>query len=118
MEITCDIAMDLVDVYTSRAASEDTEAAVRDHLKSCKECRRFYDGYKKSLDEEKKKKQTCFKVETSPCAADELIADSMTKVSKRLRRRRILSIVCSCISIAIVLASAVIDLRSILSDSD
>lgn len=85
MEITCDIAMDLVELYTSGVASDDSKEAVKNHLKSCKECRRFYEGYKKSV----KEPERCIKFEASPDAADEILSKSVSKISKRLRRRRI-----------------------------
>lgn len=89
MEITCDIAMDLVDIYTNGAASENTENSVREHLKTCKECRSFYAGYKKSLEDEKTEKY--IKIETTPYIADEILNESLKKLSKRLRTRRIIS---------------------------
>ena len=88
MEITCDIAMDLVDIYTSGAASVDTEKAVEEHLKTCKECRGFYDGYRKNLDEEK---NNYIKFETSPYIADEILTESIKKLTKRIKTRRIIS---------------------------
>lgn len=85
MEITCDIAMDLVELYTSGVASEDSREAVKKHLKGCKECRRFYEGYKKSMAEPDR----YIRLEASPDAADEILSESVNKLSKRLRRRRI-----------------------------
>lgn len=91
MEITCDIAMDLVELYTCGAASEDSCEAVKRHLKTCKECRHFYEGYKKSVKEEKKHPTNYIKVEATPETTDELIAESLKKLSKRLRKRKIFS---------------------------
>lgn len=98
MEITCDIAMDLVDIYTSGAASDDTENAVKEHLKTCKECRSFYDGYKKNLDVDGDKNKY-IKVETSPYIADEILSESIKKLTKRLKTRRIISNTVGIISI-------------------
>ena len=93
MEITCDIAMDLVDIYTSGAASEDTERAVQEHLQSCKECSSFYDGYKKELEEEKNSNSSNqkFTYQASPYLADDILSDSLKTLSRRLRKRRIIS---------------------------
>ena len=92
MEITCDIAKDLVDICTSGAASGNTQTAVREHLKTCKDCRSFYDSYKKSLeggsDDDKIKR---IEYETSPYLADEILSESIKKLSKRLRKRRAVS---------------------------
>ncbi len=45
MNITCEMAMDLVALYKDGLASEDSKEAVRTHLKSCPECRRAYAQY-------------------------------------------------------------------------
>lgn len=111
MEITCDIAMDLVDIYTSGVASGDTKAAVKEHLKTCRDCREFYDGYKKSLKTEHKPSQV--KAEMSPGLSEELLSESMRKLSKRLRTRRIVRNVTS---IAAVIVSIALFVRELTSD--
>ena len=112
MEITCDIAMDLVDIYTSGAASEETENAVREHLKTCKDCRSFFDSYRKNFDEQKKdeKKNKYIKVETSPYIADEILSESIKKLSKRMRTRRIISNTVGIVSIVMAIILGIIDL--------
>lgn len=109
MEITCNIAMDLVDIYTSGAASVDTEKAVEEHLKTCKECRGFYDGYRKNLDEEKKdeQKNNCIRVETSPYIADEILSESIKKLTKRIKTRRIISNTVGIVSIVMAVIVAI-----------
>lgn len=109
MEITCDIAMDLVDIYTSGAASEDTENAVREHLKKCKECSSFFDGYKKNLDEDKKneEKNNYIRVETSPYIADEILSESIKKLTKRIKTRRIISNTVGIISIVMAVVMTI-----------
>lgn len=42
MRITCDIAMDLAGLYTDRLASKDSVAAIRQHLRGCPSCCRYY----------------------------------------------------------------------------
>ena len=114
MKMSCEMAMDLADVYFSGNASEDTKNAVKEHLAECSECRKFYDGYSKG--EEK-----CHKVlvEACPDLEDELISDSMDKISKRLRRRKIISdsvkIFCLVVTIVVGIASLVFD---IMNDED
>jgi hypothetical protein len=39
------MAMDLVALYKDRLASEDSNRAIREHLKSCPDCRRAYASY-------------------------------------------------------------------------
>lgn len=82
MEITCDIAMDLAELYICGAASDESTEAVRHHLRNCPECRRFYEGYKRSI-----KKEPACRVETE----DELEPsdEKLEQLSKRLRKRRI-----------------------------
>ncbi len=112
MEITCDIVMDLVDVYTNGVASEDTKNAVKEHLKTCKDCRRYYDEYKKSLESEQKNK--VFVTEKSPGLNDEIISESMYKLSKRLRKRRNIRNITSGIAIVV---SLVVLLKELLGES-
>ena len=45
MNITCDIAMDLMALYKDGLASDDSKKAVQAHLKNCPECRRAYSQY-------------------------------------------------------------------------
>ena len=101
MEITCDIVMYLVDVYTNGIASEDTANAVREHLKTCPDCRRHYDEYKKTLDNEKKNKY--FVVEKSPDFCDDIILESVNKISKRLKVRRTIRNVTSVVAVIVSL---------------
>lgn len=82
MEITCDMAMDLAELYICGAASGDSSEAVRHHLRGCPECRRFYEGYKRSM---KKEPVRRFETENEPEPSDE----KLEQLSKRLRRRRI-----------------------------
>ncbi len=113
MEITCNIAMDLVDIYSSGVASEDTESAVREHLKTCRDCRKFYDEYKKAFLEEKKSQDSSkIKTETTPNLSEEILSESMKKLSKRLRTRRVVSNAVSIFSVIVgfvVLAKEVLD---------
>ena len=113
MEITCDIAMDLVDIYSSGGASEDTKSAVREHLKVCRDCRNFYDEYKKTFLEEKKSQDISkIKTETSPNLSEEILSESVKKLSKRLRTRRIVSNAVSILSVIVgfvVIAKEVFD---------
>ncbi|MBQ2151864.1 MAG: zf-HC2 domain-containing protein, partial [Clostridia bacterium] len=45
MKITCNLAMDLVDVYTNSVASEETVNIVKEHLRECPACRKYYSEY-------------------------------------------------------------------------
>jgi predicted anti-sigma-YlaC factor YlaD len=50
MSLSCDIVMDLAGVYHDGIASAESCAAIEEHLKNCKECRRFYRHYKIMLE--------------------------------------------------------------------
>lgn len=45
MNITCDMAMDLIALYNDGLASDDSRRAVDEHLKSCPECSAAYASY-------------------------------------------------------------------------
>ncbi len=85
MEITCDMAMDLAELYVSGAASDDSAHAVREHLKTCRECRRFYDGYKRSL---KNDRQSSARGRLYEEPGEEQLCEDMAKISQRLRKKK------------------------------
>ncbi len=43
-QITCDICRDLIPLVRDGVASADSETAVREHIKDCKECGSLFDG--------------------------------------------------------------------------
>ena len=45
MNMNCKIAMDLTELYKSDVVSEETAKAIREHLKTCPDCRRYYREY-------------------------------------------------------------------------
>ena len=118
MEITCDIAMDLVELYTCGVASEDSCEAVKHHLKTCKECRHFYEGYKRSVKEEKKHPSNHIKVEASPETTDELLTESLNKLSRRLRKRKIFSRVSNIAFLITCVAVIVTGIFSLFDDKE
>ncbi|MCE5196666.1 MAG: zf-HC2 domain-containing protein [Negativicutes bacterium] len=46
MEISCDMAMDLITLYHDGLLSESSVRAIKAHLKGCPNCRRAYREYK------------------------------------------------------------------------
>ena len=111
MEITCDVVMDLVDVYTSGIAGEYTMRAVGDHLKTCGECRKYYAEYKKTL--EKEKKNNICVIEKLPDSTDDVILESLNKLSKRLRTRRTIRNITSVFAVTV---SLVVLLKNLFGD--
>ena len=88
MKITCNLAMDLVDVYTNCVASDETVNIVKEHLRECPACRKYYSEYKKELSAIKNDKPV-FKAEFSPNLPEELLTGGIERLAKRLRMRRI-----------------------------
>lgn len=48
MKLSCDIIRDLLPLYAEDLASPDSQAAVREHLEGCGECRKCYEQMKQS----------------------------------------------------------------------
>ena len=48
MKLSCDIIRDLLPLYAEELASEDSQAAVREHLETCEDCRSAFADMKKS----------------------------------------------------------------------
>ena len=45
MKLTCDMVTDLYPLYKDGLASEDSRAAIKEHLRTCDECRNFFRRY-------------------------------------------------------------------------
>lgn len=95
MTLNCDIAMDLVDIYSSGGASDETKASVEEHLKTCKSCREFYNDYKSiELCKKANKEPKHFRAEA--VGVDEaLISQSLSRLSKRLKARQLITTACA-----------------------
>ena len=90
MSISCEVARDLIPLCADKTASRDSLCAVREHIKDCEECGKFYKDCRRSVKSEK--------------TSEELASDAELRfgeLSRRLRRRRYRRIV-----IAAVLATA------------
>lgn len=110
MKINCDIAMDLVDIYTSGASSDETQAAVEEHLKTCRSCRDFYSGYKADIGSKKHQKATPNLRFEASGVDEELITRSLSRLSKRLRTRQVITTTCAAIAAVLGLAAVLYDL--------
>lgn len=53
-KLTCDICQDLIPLVKDEIASEDSEMAVLEHIKSCEKCREMYGEGVVFVDEDKK----------------------------------------------------------------
>lgn len=85
MKISCSIIRDLLPLYAENLASEDTRMLVDEHLHDCEDCTNIFSSMKKS---------TPVPVETAP--------ESLDKVKKTIRRRRILSVMAAVMTVITV----------------
>ena len=90
MKISCNIIRDLLPLYAEDLASDDTRALVDGHLEGCEDCTNVLNGMKKG---------TPVPVETTP--------ESLNKVKKIIRRKRILSVMAALLTL-LTIASAVL----------
>lgn len=90
MEITCNMAIDLADLYISGATSDDSNQAIEAHLAGCPKCREFYKNceqlFGNSFDESKKDI-------TPDCIppsklSEEKLNENVRLLSQRLRKKR------------------------------
>lgn len=82
MHMKCEIIQDLFPVYHDGIASDATKRETRLHLQQCAECRKAYQNYCRSLRIE---------LHEADVTVEDSLRDRFTALSKRLRRRRILS---------------------------
>ena len=45
MNMTCKIAMDLAELYHADLVSAESAKTIREHLKGCESCRKYYKEY-------------------------------------------------------------------------
>ena len=90
MKISCNIIRDLLPLYAEDLASEDTRTMVEEHLCTCEDCTEALNDMKKNAP---------VPVEVAP--------DSLQKVKKTIRRKRVLSVMAALLTL-ITLASAVV----------
>ena len=89
MKISCNIIRDLLPLYAEDLASEDTRALVDEHLRECGDCTNALNEMKKS---------SPVPVEAAP--------ESLNKVKKTIRRRRVVSVMVAVLTV-ITIASFV-----------
>jgi len=118
MKITCDVAMDLAEIYLNGTPSDDTRCAVKNHLKECKKCRDFYTDYKNELNEAKKDVEKKITFECSPYIADEILSESLKKISKRLRKRKIVTNTIAAVTAVIGLIFTAAEFIEYISEKD
>ncbi len=99
MHMKCDVIQDLIPVYYDGIASEATCREMRLHLRNCPECRDYYKQYTHSMRLSRKEEQS---------GSDPAVVDSFASLSRRMRRRRIVSLTSQTVITAVMITTALI----------
>lgn len=103
MNMTCEVARDLAELYHEGLVSTESARAIRAHLKECVRCRRYYKTYDTM-------NAIHFPLYETPDIED-AEARSYEVLSKRLRKRRMFEIVTTSAAIgagSIMLAAGIV----------
>lgn len=103
MTLNCETVMDMVSLYKDGALSEGSRESIDEHLRECRECRRYYHQYD-SIDRIITKKQEAE-------SAD--VEEKYASFSASLRRRRTAATVGLAVCAAVTLTSAIFAMASI-----
>ncbi len=87
MNMTCEIVRDLVELYQEKIVSRESAESIREHLKGCPECRKYYREY---IAAQKAEMAVCSPIAASSMSGTQ--ARLYEELSKKLRRRRYLRI--------------------------
>ena len=90
MDISCNIIRDLLPLYAEDLASEDTKKAVEEHLRKCKACADVLHDMQKT-----------------PPVLVETEAESLNKIKKDIRRRRLISVMAAVMTLLTVASSVI-----------
>lgn len=82
MRMKCEIIQDLIPVYHDGIASDATALEMRLHLKNCAVCRGYYAQYRRSMQLE---------LTTDHTTENDATSEAFISLSRRMRRRRMLS---------------------------
>ena len=83
MKLTCDMVTDLYPLYKDGLASEDSRAAIKEHLKSCDDCRNFFRRY--PFHDKLLRSSAVAKGDSSHSSS---AADGFFSIAKKMRRNR------------------------------
>ena len=99
MRKECNIIGDLLPLYTEKMVSADTEEFVKEHLETCEECRKAYEGMNKPQAQERGKEGKEDKHSREAAAP-------LLNLKRKLRKQKLLTIVCTCLFVVALLVSA------------
>ena len=100
-KINCNVLGDLLPLYADDVVSEDTKRIVEEHLAECEECAEKYAQMKREIDEDIRLK------------AAEAERSALLAAKKKIRKKRIITAIFSCIIGVIVIAATVYILNNI-----
>ena len=116
----CDVIRDLIPMYMDKTASAETEEAVREHLKSCRECKGFFDSWKayemKEAGSENKKKLERAAEESGADIAE--LEYKFASLSSKLKKRRLRNLLIAIAVAVSVLTYVTIDIVNTLKRKD
>ena len=94
--MTCEIIKDLIPMYIDKTASDETLEAVKNHIKDCPDCKRFYKSCKAT--EERVAKRNLFSDSDPDFKEVQMPEDSYFSFSRKLKKRKnIHTIIAACI---------------------
>lgn len=100
MKINCEVAKDLLPQYYDGTLKEDTRDLVKAHLDECEECRAYFEEIKK-INEELDRGEV-------PAAPSMGEIGALAKIKKRLRQRRLVTVLITIAAVFVVLLGAYI----------
>lgn len=112
MEITCNMAKDLANLYICGAASDDSNRAIEEHLAACPECSAFYESYKNMLDSTENAEKT------APDLSEEKLNENVKLLSHRLRKKRRLTHIANAAFVAGGAAMLTVGLAFLINSSE
>ena len=106
--MTCEIVKDLIPMYIDKTASDETLEAVKNHIKDCDDCKRFYKSCKAT--EERVAKRNLFSASDPDLKEVQMPEESYFNFSQKLKKRKnIHTIIAACIFAAMT-AYIVVDI--------
>ena len=100
-KINCNVIGDILPLYADEAVSEDTKTLVEEHLVDCEECKERYQEMKREIEEDIRLK------------AAEAERSALLAAKKKIRKKRIITAIFSCIIGVIVIVATVYILNNI-----
>ena len=100
MKINCDVVKDMLPQYADGTLEEDTAEMVKAHLDECEDCREYYDEIIR-VNEELDRGE----VPVAPSMGE---IGALTKIKKRLRHRRLVTVLITIAAVFVILLCAYI----------